>query len=209
MNRVVKTFTIPVAVTVIADTTSDEEGSKVCRIAAEKYLSSVLPKDPVPLKQESNSMVVETEHGIWDMCFQTEFTMDIDTFVSVCKECGLRVEVKSTLELVGAESAFAYLDSDILRDKSDSLCSWSNEWNGVNCLDRVMVDYYDALWKQSDGSYIVNATDLGDCPRFVRSIEELRTICTNAIKAIHKLETDSSYRPRCIDLNHPDADIEE
>lgn len=208
MRRVVETVRIPVDVTVFADTDSDVSGkqlSDLCRIEAERYLSDKLPGCRAYADVETGSMPIETTHGKFAMSFRTEMVMSMETFVDVCNECGLRTKITHTGCVPGGVTATAYLDSDILRDKSSSLCEWSNEYNGPH--SPVDVFAYDALWKNSNGLYTVNGEDLGDCPIHIRNIDQLKCICKNAISIIRHLESDKGYRPECATLNCPLREI--
>lgn len=193
MKRIVETFTIPIEVTCIADTDSTESMESirtVCRIAAERMLSTNLCIHENPRDN------FDTAIGKFDMWYRTDMIISLDSFKAVCKECGLRVKVRKDTHDPNMVEATAYLDSDILREKSDSLCNWYG-WTDAN----PEVSAYDALWKQSNGTYRINGIDLGDCPMPIRSIGQLQTICMNAMNAIHRIEKDTNFRPRCINLN--------
>lgn len=126
----------------------------------------------------------------------SEQTMTNEEFAAICSECGL--EVETTEFRPGMIDVVGYISSPVLRDGRTSFCWWNNY---VLSGGSVFQGFYDALWRDSNGKYTINGTDLGDCYTFIDSVEQLREVCLNVIDALKRLESDKDYRPKMIDLN--------
>ena len=72
------------------------------------------------------------------------------------------------------------------------ICHWDD---GTFGRSMCSVGYFDALWKESDGRYCVNGSDLGDCECYCGRKERLVEVLDRLVEAMGKLRGDPGYRP--------------